>query len=142
MDHCFLGVFSLKFVGISFVKTVFIRIHITELLVILSENLPVQQAHLQEFKHNLFCTHFPFRMLALTLTFIVIQILIHFYRKTYIEICMIYNFFDSFVLVIKLKEFKFTFSVLFRTEILPDILLRILKLLLHLPKSNYKKDNN
>ena len=73
MDHCFFGVFSLKFVGIPFVKTVFIRIHITELLVILSENLPVQQAHLQEFKHNLFCTHFPFRMLALTLTFIVIQ---------------------------------------------------------------------
>ena len=81
-------------------------------------------------------------MLALTLTFIVVQNFNTFFRETYIEICMIYNFFDSFVLVIKLKAFKFTFSVLFGTEILPDILLRILKLLLHLPKSNYKKDNN
>ena len=34
------------------------------------------------------------------------------------------NFFDSFVLIIKLKTFKFTFSILFGTHILPEIYLR------------------
>ena len=62
-----------------------------------------------------------------------------FYRGIYIDICMIYNFFDSFVLVIKLKSFTFPFYVLFGAEILPNILLRILKRLLHLPKVIIKR---
>ena len=49
-------------------------------------------------------------------------------------IYVFFNVFDSFILVIMLKTFTFTFSVLFATHILPYVSPRKLKLLLHLSK--------
>ena len=59
-----------------------------------------------------------------------------------IYLFLMFLFFLNFFLVIKLKALKFTFSVLFRTQILPDILVKVVQLSLHLYELIKNRYNN
>ena len=106
--------------------TVFVKIHFTNSIIssyvivdssiMLPAYLPFPQAHVAGFRVYPFCTNF-FLFFALTQTFATTK---HTFSLTRYKF---YWSFGSFVLVIKLKIFKFTFSVLFGTKILIDILL-------------------